>query len=171
MIMELPYRLGVGIVLFNKVGKVWLGKRIIKDSCTAEKFSWQFPQGGVNENENLELAARRELYEETCIKNIELLGKYEQATFYNFPKNLQHLNICKNYKGQKQYWFAYLFTGQDSGICTIDVPTGSVPEFNEWKWADFNQCLDLIVDFKKETYKSVYDFFKKYEVQIKNTKI
>lgn len=165
---HLPYRTGIGVVLFNKAGLVWLGKRIINNNIVrSEESSWQFPQGGVNEGEDLEYAVRRELYEETCIKNIEFLGKATEPLFYNFPKELQNLSIAKDYKGQKQYWFAYLFTGEDKEISVDNIPNGAHREFSEWRWEEFSESINLVVDFKKPTYKKLYDIFKKYELQLK----
>jgi len=165
---NLPYRKSVGIVLFNKAGLVWIGKRVINTNIAySEGSSWQFPQGGVNKNEDLESAARRELYEETCIKNVEFLGKSSEPLFYDFPKELQNLAIAKTYKGQKQYWFACLFTGEDKEISVDNIPNGSHIEFSEWRWEEFSESINLVVDFKKSTYKKLYDIFKKYELQLK----
>lgn len=161
--MKLPYRLGVGIVLFNKQGKVWVGNRIINNNFMNKESSWQFPQGGIDDGETAEQAAKRELYEETCIKNIKLLEQAPQILSYDFPSELQKLKICKKYCGQKQYWFAYLFTGAESEICVNKVPLGANPEFSEWQWIGFKETINLIVDFKKPTYIQLYNIFKKYE--------
>ena len=66
---ELPLRTGVGIVLLNSENKVFVGKRIDNP-----QNAWQMPQGGVDKNEHLLDAAKRELKEETGIKSIKYLG-------------------------------------------------------------------------------------------------
>ena len=59
--LERLYRPNVGVVLFHPDGRVWLGRRAGTDG----PYNWQFPQGGVDPGEDLEVAARRELAEET----------------------------------------------------------------------------------------------------------
>ena len=66
--IKLPLRLGVGAIVLNKKNLVFVGKR--KDNPIDK---WQMPQGGVNKNESLQNAMKRELYEETSIKNIKIL--------------------------------------------------------------------------------------------------
>lgn len=155
---NLPYRKNVAIIVFNPKGQVWLGKRI-----DDKGGNWQFPQGGVDKNEELEQAAMRELFEETSIINVEFLGSYAKALYYEFPKELQHLPIAQKYRGQEQYWFAYLFTGEDS---EISIATEH-PEFSAWYWEDFSKAIELVVSFKKASYKQAYDIFKKYELKLR----
>ena len=45
------------------------------------------PQGGVDNNEDLVTAMRRELFEETSIKNIKILKKLVNGLNMNFLKN------------------------------------------------------------------------------------
>ena len=66
---KLPMRSGVGIILLNNENQVFVGKR--KDN-PGDK--WQMPQGGVEDGEDFVTAMRRELYEETNIKNINSLS-------------------------------------------------------------------------------------------------
>jgi putative (di)nucleoside polyphosphate hydrolase len=54
------YRRGVGVMLLNSEGKVWVGARI-DNSADA----WQMPQGGIDEGEEPWATALRELEEET----------------------------------------------------------------------------------------------------------
>ncbi len=55
---DLPYRPGVGMILINRAGLVFVAKRI---DMTSE--AWQMPQGGIDEGENPKKAAMRELKE------------------------------------------------------------------------------------------------------------
>ena len=57
-----------GIILLNNKNQVFVGKR--KDN-PGDK--WQMPQGGVDEGEDFLTAMKRELYEETSIKNIKII--------------------------------------------------------------------------------------------------
>ena len=80
---ELPLRLGVGIALLNHENKVFVGKRIDNPAN-----SWQMPQGGVDKNEDLLQAAKRELKEETNIKKIEVIKELNEWLTYDLPENL-----------------------------------------------------------------------------------
>ena len=69
---ELPLRAGVGIVLLNHENNIFVGKRIDNP-----KYSWQMPQGGVDQNEDFFRAAKRELEEETSIKSVKLIKELD----------------------------------------------------------------------------------------------
>ena len=66
--IELPLRIGVGIILLNSENKVFVGKR--RDNPIDK---WQMPQGGVDQNEEYLDAMKRELFEETGVKSIEII--------------------------------------------------------------------------------------------------
>ena len=149
----LPLRTGVGIIVLNSQNKIFVGKR--KDNPFDK---WQMPQGGVNPDEPLLQAMKRELLEETNIKNIEVLKEFDQWLAYELPKNLVGKIWKGKYRGQKQKWFVVRFLGSDS---EINVNTKH-PEFIEWKWIDMELLPDLIVHFKKHVYEKVLAELKKY---------
>ena len=142
----LPLRKGVGIAVLNSQNKVFVGKR--KDNPFDK---WQMPQGGVDSNEPLLQAMRRELLEETSIKNIEVLKEFDQWLEYELPEKLVGKIWKGKYRGQKQKWFVVKFLGDDS---EINVNTKN-PEFMEWKWIDVDLLPSLIVLFKKHIYEKV----------------
>jgi putative (di)nucleoside polyphosphate hydrolase len=143
---ELPLRIGVGIVLLNNKNKIFVGKRI----DNPKKF-WQMPQGGVDKNEDLFQAAKRELQEETSITSIKLIKKLDGWLEYNLPQNLLGKIWKGKYKGQKQKWFIMKFLGDDM---EINVKTKH-PEFFEWKWVDPDEITDFVVNFKLDVYKKI----------------
>ena len=150
---DLPYRTGVGIVVLNSKNKVFVGKR--KDNPFDK---WQMPQGGVDLNEPLIVAMKRELEEETSINKIEILKEFDHWLQYNLPENLVG-NIWEGkYRGQKQKWFIVKFTGAEN---EINVNTKH-PEFTEWKWINMDLLPSLTVNFKKHVYKDVLIELKKY---------
>jgi len=142
----LPLRIGVGIVVLNSDNKVFVGKR--KDNPVDR---WQMPQGGVDPGETLLEAMKRELIEETSIKNIKVLKELDYWLEYQLPKDLVGIIWQGKYRGQKQKWFVVKFFGLDN---EINLNTKK-PEFIEWKWLDISKLPDVIVDFKKNVYKKL----------------
>ena len=122
---KLPMRIGVGIIVLNDKNEVFVGKR--KDN-PGDK--WQMPQGGVDKGEDYLTAMKRELIEETSIKNIKILKQIENTYEYELPKNLIGIIWKGKYRGQKQKWFVTRFLGKDS---EINLNTKH-QEFIDWKW-------------------------------------
>ena len=143
---NLPLRSGVGIVVLNKVNKVFVAKRI----DNAKNF-WQMPQGGVDEGEDYLTAAYRELEEETSIKNVELISELDGLITYNLPEHLLGIIWKGKYKGQSQKWFLMRYLGEDN---QINIKT-TKPEFLDWKWVDLKEITNLVVDFKLHVYQEV----------------
>ena len=150
---DLPYRTGVGIVVLNSKNKVFVGKR--KDNPFDK---WQMPQGGVDPNEPLVAAMKRELEEETSIKNIKILKEFNQWLEYDLPENLIGKIWKGEFRGQKQKWFIIRFTGEEN---EININT-EYPEFIDWKWIDMILLPDLVVNFKKHVYENILVELKKY---------
>jgi putative (di)nucleoside polyphosphate hydrolase len=140
---KLPMRIGVGIIVLNNKNKVFVGKR--KDNPGDR---WQMPQGGVNKGEDFLTAMKRELLEETSIKNIKILKEIENTYEYELPKKLIGIIWKGKYRGQKQKWFIAKFLGEDK---EINLNTTQA-EFIEWKWIDIKMLPNVIVYFKKNLY-------------------
>ncbi len=149
---KLPLRIGVGIILINNENKIFVGKR--KDNPVDK---WQMPQGGVNKNENFINAMKRELFEETGVKSIEILKELDGWFEYELPKNLLGIIWKGRFRGQKQKWFIAKFTGNEK---EINLNTEN-PEFIEWKWVKMDELPYIIVDFKKRVYEKLLIEIKK----------
>tara|TARA_B100000963_G_C22297208_1_gene524055 strand:- start:173 stop:643 length:471 start_codon:yes stop_codon:yes gene_type:complete len=145
---KLPMRIGVGIIVLNNNNQVFVGKR--KDNPGNK---WQMPQGGVDQGEDFITAMKRELKEETSIKNIKVLKEIERFYEYNLPENLVGIIWKGKFKGQIQKWFITRFLGQDK---EINLKTKH-PEFIEWKWIDPKELPEVIVDFKRDLYLSLLE--------------
>ena len=143
---KLPMRQGVGIIVLNKQNQVFVGKR--KDNPVDK---WQMPQGGIDQNETPLNAMKRELAEETSIKNIKILKEIENWFEYELPPNLLGKIWKGKFRGQKQKWFIVKFLGQDS---EVNLNTKH-QEFIEWKWINYNSLPEVIVNFKREVYKKL----------------
>lgn len=148
---DLPYRPCVGVMLLNREGLVFVGKRIDQ---TVE--GWQMPQGGIDNGETPEEAALRELGEEIGTSNARLLREYNGWLTYDLPAHLLGVALRGRYRGQKQKWMAMRFLGDDP---EINIRTAE-PEFQEWKWLAIEALPRLIVPFKRDTYMKVIAAFR-----------
>ena len=111
---ELPlYRPGVGIMLLNRDGPVFVGRRI---DMPAGLAAWQMPQGGIDPGETPREAAFRELREEIGTDKAEILGETESWLHYDLPAEIAGNPWGGRYRGQRQKWFAMRFTGRDGDI-------------------------------------------------------
>lgn len=150
------YRPCVGIALFNRESKVFVGERI--DTPGA----WQMPQGGIDPGENVEDAFYREMQEEVGTKKAEILKVHDRKLRYDLPPHLlghgHEGRVLWNgkYKGQEQTWVAARFTGTDDDI---DVKSHDPPEFMDWQWVALDDVMDLIVPFKRDIYRQIIDIF------------
>ena len=160
-IEDLPYRLNVGIAVFNRDGLVWIGHRSDIDAeGEGEGHWWQMPQGGLDKGEDPEKCAFRELYEETSIKSAELIRAAEGWLTYDLPPELVGISWKGRYRGQKQKWFALRFTGDESEINVL-APAGGKhkPEFSSWRWETLARLPELVVPFKRAVYEQVAEAF------------
>ena len=155
------YRPCVGVVLFNREGLVFVGRRRgLAEAGGAH--AWQMPQGGVDPDETPFQAALRELHEETGVRSVSLLGETEGWVTYDFPAELAALAWDGRYCGQKQKWFALSFQGEDSEIDIAGPGGGSAkPEFDAWRWERLERTPDLVIPFKREVYKIVAEQFRR----------
>lgn len=149
------YRPNVGVVLFNRDGLVWLGRRL----GAPGPLNWQFPQGGVDDGEDWDQAAVRELWEETGVRSVSKLGETEDWIVYDFPPELHGAKIAQGWRGQKQKWLAFRFTGQDAEFDLLAHPP---QEFDAWRWARLDEALDTIVEFKRDAYAQVIQAFRAF---------
>lgn len=156
------YRPAAGIVLFNKDGQAWLGKR----AGSQTDYVWQFPQGGLDEGETAEFGALRELREETgiSIEHLTPLAHIKGELFYDFPPEYAGRGRMKKWRGQRQSWFAFRFTGEPSDVnLEFQMPA----EFSDWRWGDISEAADLVVPFKRKVYERVTSEFEGFAQAIK----
>lgn len=149
----LPYRPCVGVVMINRHGLIFAGQRL--DSTAP---AWQMPQGGIDKGEAPEIAALRELWEETGVTAdlVEPLAQTSDWLTYDLPPELLGKVWRGKYRGQKQKWFLFRFLGADSQI-RIDTEH---PEFSRWRWIGAQEMLDAIVPFKRAVYDQVVAAFR-----------
>jgi len=151
-----PYRPNVGIALFNAAGFVLIGRRFRDDGpeIILPGLEWQMPQGGVNEGEDLRLAAMRELWEEIGVRDAAYLGETDWLV-YEFPTYLGPPHRLSKFRGQRQKWFALRFTGREADIDPLTPRNDQPAEFDAWRWERLDRVADLVVPFRRDVYREV----------------
>jgi putative (di)nucleoside polyphosphate hydrolase len=148
---RLPFRLGVGAVLFNRERLVFAGQR--NDTY---RDAWQLPQGGIDAGEDPEAAVFRELAEEVGTANARVLAESRDWLTYDLPAELVPKIWKGRYRGQKQKWYALEFLGEDA---EIDIFADARPEFRAWSWRPLAELPGLIVPFKRGLYRRLLEEF------------
>jgi len=141
------FRPNVGIVLSNNLGQVLWARRI------GGHDAWQFPQGGINENESVEEALFRELFEEVGLEadHVEILARTDGWLRYRLPRRLRRHNSSPGFQGQKQKWFLLRMLGEDA---MVQMDSSDKPEFDSWRWVSYWYPLGQVVAFKRDVYRS-----------------
>lgn len=148
------------MVIFNCKGQVlWAQRR-------GQHF-WQFPQGGIKENESCEEALFRELYEELGLtdKDVYIVQTSSKKYCYRVPKSMRSLRGNNNYMGQKQLWFLLTFTDGSDGK-DIVFNRQSRPEFENWSWVSYWYPLRQVIAFKRDVYRKVLTEFAPAALQL-----
>jgi len=138
------FRANVGIVLFNREGKLFWARRAGMDA-------WQFPQGGIREDEDIEMAMYRELREEIGLlpEHVEIVASTDDWLRYWIPKRYIRYRTNPICIGQKQIWYLLRLIA-DEGMVTLN--SSERPEFDQWRWIDYWDPVTLVVAFKRSVY-------------------
>jgi putative (di)nucleoside polyphosphate hydrolase len=150
----LGYRRGVGIMLLNPQGEIFVARRLDMPTMPA----WQMPQGGIDAGETPRQAAFRELKEEIGTAKAEIIAESRGWLEYDLPTELAASVWGGHYRGQRQKWFAMRFTGRDSDI---NLATEH-PEFDAWQWVAPGRLPELIVPFKRRLYVDILTEFREH---------
>ncbi len=144
----LPYRPGVGAMLLNGEGDVFVGRR----SGVRRGNVWQMPQGGIDDGETPAMAVMRELAEEIGTDTADIIAETKGWLTYDLPDDLMGVSWGGRYRGQTQKWFALRFTGVDADF---DLNAHGKPEFTDWKWVAMAELPRLVVPFKRRLYDEI----------------
>ena len=147
---SLPYRPCAGMMILNRKGQVFVGRRL---DMVSEY--WQMPQGGIDDGEAPLEAALREREEEIGTRDVELIHSLDEWLTYDLPDDLIGKVWKGKYRGQKQKWFLFRYLGEDQDINIVTRH----PEFSEWKWATVSEIPQLIVPFKRDLYETIIQRF------------
>lgn len=158
------YRANVGIVLFNDAGRLFWCKRCGQDA-------WQFPQGGIGEQESAEQALYRELEEETGLDStdVKIVARSKDWLKYRLPPHLVRRRSFPKCIGQKQRWFLLHMVADES---RINLEYSDNPEFDGWEWVDYWQPMRDVVFFKRKVYKrALTEFAPVLDVPVTNSEL
>lgn len=159
---SMPYRDCAAAAVFNAEGKVFIGRRMPEpgDDQTEVEAPWQMPQGGIDPGEDPLTAVLREVHEETNIRSLRLLAEAPEWIAYDLPDEALGIALKGKYRGQRQRWFAFAFTGDESEIDVAHPGGGAFrAEFDAWRWEDLAATPALIVPFKRAVYQQVTEVF------------
>jgi putative (di)nucleoside polyphosphate hydrolase len=159
---SLPYRPCAGMMVLNRAGLVFIGRRSSGPEHIDATHVWQMPQGGIDRGEDPYNGALRELYEETNISSVEKLGEIAEWLVYDLPSEIVGQAWKGKFRGQKQKWYALRFTGPESEINIAYPAGGHKPEFIDWRWVAMSKLPELVVPFKRQTYERVVAEFRKF---------
>jgi putative (di)nucleoside polyphosphate hydrolase len=159
---DLPYRPCAGLMVLNRNGLAFIGRRLDGPEHVDATHVWQMPQGGIDPGEEPYPAALRELYEETNIRSVERLGEIAEWLTYDIPRDIVGQAWNGKYRGQTQKWYALRFTGDESEIDIAHPAGGHAPEFVEWRWEPLENLPALVVPFKRSTYERVVKEFVRF---------
>lgn len=154
MIDKAGYRYGIGIILVNDNRQVFFAKRI-------GMLAWQFPQGGMKEDETPEQTMYRELKEEIGLeaKDVQVVASTRRWLRYRLPGRLVRHYAKPLCIGQKQKWFLLRLANQDA---KIDLGANDDPEFDSWAWVSYWYPLKQVVTFKRRVYVMALKEFAKF---------
>ena len=114
---------------------------------------WQFPQGGIDNGEEVQEALFRELEEEIGTNDVQIIAEHPKWLSYDFPPRIA--KSMQPYAGQTQKYFLLKFNDESK----ININTKH-PEFNAYKFVDVDDVLRLSASFKQDVYTQVIGYFK-----------
>jgi 8-oxo-dGTP pyrophosphatase MutT (NUDIX family) len=134
---NLPYRKGANAIVIDKNNDFLLVQKLVYDD-----HQWDFPGGGIDENETLEEGILRELKEELGTSNFEIIEKSSHINRYEWPEPTQKVAFKKYgiwWRGQEKHQFIIKFTGKKSEIRMQEK------EIKKIKWVPYKELKNHLV--------------------------
>lgn len=146
MIDEKGLRANVGIILVNECKQLLWAKR------SNMQDAWQFPQGGIKQDETPNQAMYRELHEELGLlpEHVDIVANTDDWLVYYLPKRFRRYGSLPLCVGQKQKWYLVRLTANESAI---DLAASGEPEFDQWRWVEYGYPSKNVVQFKRDVYR------------------
>lgn len=159
----LPYRPNVGICLLDRRGLVFVGRVFPNPDGwpdperTAPDADWCLPQGGIDPDEDLEAAARRELWEETGVETARFVAATPEWWRYDFPARGGPSHKLHRYRGQEQRFAVFRFEGEEKEIRVDARHTHEPAEFLEWRWRPLPDLLTCGIAHRRPNYRRLIE--------------
>lgn len=138
------FRANVGIVMCNQKGQLFWARR-------AGMEAWQFPQGGIRQDETSEMAMYRELKEEIGLhpEHVEIIACTNDWLRYWLPEKFIRHNTHPLCIGQKQIWYLLRLLVDESHV---KLDGSKKQEFDNWHWIDYWAPVQKVISFKQNVY-------------------
>jgi putative (di)nucleoside polyphosphate hydrolase len=150
---NLPYRPNVCLLIYNHNKQLLIGERLEQGRSQSE--IWQLPQGGIDQGEDLSVAALRETNEElgidyqylTFVKILDAVNAYDFDVPPKYAKG--------RWRGQKQNFALISFSGKDQDL-NLDQHEA---EFSRWRWVDAKDLLANVEVKRRKGYELALEEF------------
>jgi putative (di)nucleoside polyphosphate hydrolase len=150
---NLPYRPNVCLLIYNQNKQLLIGERLESPQMNSE--IWQLPQGGIDQGEELSVAALREAHEELGIdyQYLKLTRILDAVNAYDFDVAPEYAK--GRWRGQKQNFALISFTGKDQDLNL----TQHEAEFSRWRWVNAKDLLANVEPKRRKGYKVALEEF------------
>ena len=140
------FRKGIGAIVLDKKGNIIVFQR------NDYKDNWQGPEGGIDENETVIDALKRELWEEIGLSSekYEILKETKDFIRYKFEKP------SMGFDGQDKKFFLIKLISEPN--FKFDNKEDEI-EFSNFKIIEAKEMIKLAPTFKKEVYLKVLEEF------------
>lgn len=144
----MPIEKSAGAIIFRrKSNKIYYLLLHYPSSAKAPKDYWDLPKGHIEKDENELETVRREVEEETGLKDIEFVGGFREGIRYFFK-----------FKGENILKFVTFYLAK-----TKTKKIRLSYEHKDYAWLEYKQALEKLT-FKnaKEILKKANEFLRKY---------
>lgn len=147
-----PYRKGVNAIVLDS-NKYFL----LVQKQTYDTNQWDFPGGGLEDNEDPKTGILRELEEELGSKDFKIIHESHSINTFEWPKEAQEHGFKKHgkwYRGQQKHQFIVKFTGDRKNISLQEE------EIRKIAWVPYLELKNYLIFEKQwENIKRVLDNF------------
>lgn len=147
----MPREKSAGAIIFRRENGVIYYLLLHYPSINRKGGHWEFAKGHIEEGENYEQTIKREVEEETGLKDIKIIPGFKEHIKYFFKK--------KEAIGKKVPWVFKLVTFFIAETKTKDIKLS--PEHINFLWLPLDEAV------KKTTYKNSKELLKKADEYIK----
>jgi len=120
---------------------------------TLKKTYWEFPKGKIEENENIEETVKREVQEETSLKNLKIVQRFKETLHWFFK-----------FQGQ--------LVSKEAVYLLVEVPEQEKEnvkiskEHQKSEWMNYETAMkEINIKANRELIEKAYKFIQEYQKQ------